>query len=1185
MGRIFLPKSQSTQYTPKAGETFNDVVAKCDKADPPITADEVAFFNWGTSATVEVLRALVELVGCQKANRPDPFNSELDPSKGLIGKVYLPKVWKKSDLAYETQHKLVVKRQLPATAISITSLDAWFLPGEETCYIHYKLEGVKDRAQLLDFDVYASNYCKATAQVNGDFVDYTYSDTPDVPILQKSVSTALAERDGGEIEDWKGESEAASGVLAKRGGSTRYINAASSPYTVVLRYSKSPAKSAFIRLESFWPHWYGEGGGREIVPDSLKIKWTTKNCPGGLQGQIQIFDKDGIVWRQYLPPGKTGNGDQIFDWSNDGRSIVEEDRMPYRVQVQLHTDKDTDNGFAIAAMHTEVRLFTHPEIGTHGKDHEKEPQVLEFALAPYYAGPAPPEDSAKGRKLRLAKAGYYPGPVADGEDQQPYLQAVCEFQRDHTVPGQPTQRLRNDGTIDGNAKTAIAQLAPGRRPLFANVDHTNLPSNDDIKTALNDHQALAIVWVDDRHNYTQTRYTAAQKSKYLPGHMDLNNYRGPMSGTDVKQTKDNESICRPWIPLEVSLRVMRKNDSLYNSGLPEITEASRAATGPIRFDWTFRDLGWDAHVKDDEYNHQRARPEAYLRAAFKAIKGTHNGKDAWNCTTALGGIRGDDYYQAPFGVNSESLMPWKALPDAGPSAVCSVVHDDLGQDQKQLFDTHLGKAGVYFHPSIIAGDGYHVRAQVSFDDLPSGSTHPNWKVLRNRYDVTKLAQAHTSHLRLWRKDTLRAYIPWTPHGDSGWGSKDTEFPVFCRAAMLHFEYDGGHSTSIPLGSLIQAGEYKDLVGSTITGRMGTDVKQDRYSGKDKITFSSDYIWPWSNAKHLGILAVPGASVDVADYENVFWNDDLTNDSWDAYCPALIHFLMHRVETQKGLLRGHLIGEFLASPQYWKEVYVCSKCNIKQILIELTEDGGSAVGEDCRYASCDGKLMRGDTETYTCDVCGFVRKVLRALNIEDSSCPQTCKGLLLQVSSNPTAGMLGSLVGRNTTVYRCNQCGDMRTVNESDADVGSLGATVCGKPCKGHLRGDGATIRSTIVGPMDSLYLAAIGKPLGGLWLPVGYGARTYWAHEVGHHKHLQHAAGGGGDTPSQHDTADNPNLKDKKYPAEKSRWDRTCIMSYLSTENASDDDAGYFCGKCILKLRGWKIEGSVSNPDPGVSGP
>jgi hypothetical protein len=43
MGRIFLPKSQSTQYTPKAGETFNDVVAKCDKADPPITADEVAF--------------------------------------------------------------------------------------------------------------------------------------------------------------------------------------------------------------------------------------------------------------------------------------------------------------------------------------------------------------------------------------------------------------------------------------------------------------------------------------------------------------------------------------------------------------------------------------------------------------------------------------------------------------------------------------------------------------------------------------------------------------------------------------------------------------------------------------------------------------------------------------------------------------------------------------------------------------------------------------------------------------------------------------------------------------------------------------------------------------------------------------------------------------------------------------
>ena len=477
MGRVFLPKTQSTQYTPKPGETFNDVVAKCEKADPAITADEVALFNWGTSATVEVLRALVELVGCRKVHPLEPYICELDPSKGLTGKILLPKVWKKTDLAYEKQHKLVVKKQLPATAISITSLDAWFLPCEEECGIFYRLEGVKDRAKLLDFDVYASNYCKATATVKDDLVDYTYTDTPDVPIRQKAVSTNAPEREAEEIEDWKGESEAASGVLAKRAGKTRYINAASSPYTVVLRYSKAAAKTAFVNLKSFWPRWSGAGDTRALVADSLKIKWTAKNCPGGLQGQIQLWDKDAIVWRQFLPAAKCGNGDQEFDLPAEAKSEIKEGHMPYRVQIQLHTDKDTDDGFAIAAMHTEVRLFTHHEIGTHGVDHEKEPQVLHFAPAPFYAGPAPPEDSAKGRKLRLAKAGYHPGPVADGEGQAPYLQAVKEFQRDHTKPEKPTERLKADGTLDSSTKKAIAALAPGHRPLFAHDDRRKRTSH------------------------------------------------------------------------------------------------------------------------------------------------------------------------------------------------------------------------------------------------------------------------------------------------------------------------------------------------------------------------------------------------------------------------------------------------------------------------------------------------------------------------------------------------------------------------------------------------------------------------------------------------------------------------------------------------------------------------------------
>ena len=59
-------------------------------------------------------------------------------------------------------------------------------------------------------------------------------------------------------------------------------------------------------------------------------------------------------------------------------------------------------------------------------------------------------------------------------------------------------------------------------------------------------------------------------------------------------------------------------------------------------------------------------------------------------------------------------------------------------------------------------------------------------------------------------------------------------------------------------------------------------------------------------------------------------------------------------------------------------------------------------------------------------------------------------------------------------------------------------------------------------------------------------------------------------------------------------WDRACIMSYTSVETGPD--TAVFYGKCILKLRDWKVEGTggaatansgdkLTNPAPGVQGP
>ena len=48
-------------------------------------------------------------------------------------------------------------------------------------------------------------------------------------------------------------------------------------------------------------------------------------------------------------------------------------------------------------------------------------------------------------------------------------------------------------------------------------------------------------------------------------------------------------------------------------------------------------------------------------------------------------------------------------------------------------------------------------------------------------------------------------------------------------------------------------------------------------------------------------------------------------------------------------------------------------------------------------------------------------------------------------------------------------------------------------------------------------------------------------------------------------------------------WAQRCMMSYFQNPNYTDNIGGYdknryFCGKCILKLRGWKVEALPNGP-------
>jgi hypothetical protein len=124
-----------------------------------------------------------------------------------------------------------------------------------------------------------------------------------------------------------------------------------------------------------------------------------------------------------------------------------------------------------------------------------------------------------------------------------------------------------------------------------------------------------------------------------------------------------------------------------------------------------------------------------------------------------------------------------------------------------------------------------------------------------------------------------------------------------------------------------------------------------------------------------------------------------------------------------------------------------------------------------------------------------------------------------------------------------------------------------------------------------MFLPAVGVQLGATWLFTTSDAET-WSHEVGHHRHFEHADNAPGaeyaaDYPSPnarlHDNQDNTVVAswvgiDQSGHASERDWDRLCTMTYVNTDPTT------FCGKCLLRNRGWKVQ-NLGFPGSGITEP
>jgi hypothetical protein len=798
--------------------------------------------------------------------------------------------------------------------------------------------------------------------------------------------------------------------------------------------------------------------------------------------------------------------------NSKGGDVVIADDMPYRLQVQMHTGVDQADGLALAAMHTEVRLYVHAQ--THAADlnpYDPATDQRSLLLRCMTEFLSTKTNLARGNgtewcKLQLGIAGYHPGPVNGDANHAAYKMALMEFKR--STPKRKANaaddfaRLPLDLTEGADVLDALEDVTKTndwQRAWFGDPDanRVDLPINAALQDRLQDVTKNLIVWVDDRHFYTDPNWLGAAgvngtvANKVRTSGPAMNNYTGAFNQGDALVGQKANLIPRPWLPLATDFILLSQKDDL-NKVINTAAEASlakmRQAVGPLRVDWTFDEIDTlpiaEPTIDTAAYGATVSRTRAYVRHVIDAKKSAaYARKDVTrnatylNCPDANGGIRPAalaNYYTTAFARTDDSLAPWRAIDCAPREAVTTVVHDNLGQADASIVAQRIGQAGVYFRPSIIGGDGYRVRAQVQFAALGDYKL-PNLTVLAARYP--RLPQVQSAGLRVWRKTTVRAYVCWSEVNN--WVANENIVRRHYEPAYTHVTHERGVAKpSVVTDYFADDAAFKNLVRESLdpAAVAVANSPASRRSQAASIGLAAQYLWPWTVAPHFGVweASAPNAALAAAR-TNV--NDTVASPLFMRLANLFGLGIVDNLEKKHGRFRGHVILEFLATASYIMQRYQCDPatagaCHNRFYYVETTRAGGSMANQAC---GCGTGQLREQTAVvygfYTCGAGhtyyqpeaalaggGFVGAICVRPNCgqplaatpaqrEEYECG-TChwKGMLVETGAggahdnerckqNACVGVMTHTAGWNET-YRCDKCNAAVVIKEAAAAGGA-----------------------------------------------------------------------------------------------------------------------------------------------------
>ena len=276
------------------------------------------------------------------------------------------------------------------------------------------------------------------------------------------------------------------------------------------------------------------------------------------------------------------------------------------------------------------------------------------------------------------------------------------------------------------------------------------------------------------------------------------------------------------------------------------------------------------------------------------------------------------------------------------------------------------------------------------------------------------------------------------------------------------------------------------------------------------------------------------------------------------------YLVDKIEKDYGLLKGHVVVEFETTPTYFKQIYECDGTpSHKNLLLERSAGGGSAAGDGCHVTGCTGHLKENFKNKYKCPGCAKVSELdEKAANVTHT-CNTNCPGAMTKS---------GGLIKGPKQKYKCPVCKMEKTYGGPNFP----NTKPCEKVCRSRWDLESSDKQAVTPGKATSLPLSSQASPLGGVWVSSfqnSVGLIWACAHELAHDRHIEHAGNAPGAKDAQHDIVVNPNpeISNLAEPANTKRWDRCCTMTYVK------DKERFFCGKCLLKNRGWKVEG-ITDP-------